>query len=90
MNDWSYIDADPAEHLARLHFFSMTKHQPDGDVEFRITVREHASPQKLGMHFYAEADKHYRRALPIYDAALEPDSLRATTTMATPEAASMV
>ncbi|MBW2237430.1 MAG: tetratricopeptide repeat protein [Deltaproteobacteria bacterium] len=31
---------------------------------------------------YAEADGHYRRALAIYDAALEPDSLRATTTMA--------
>ena len=57
MNDWNYIDADPAEQLAKLHHFSMVKRQADGDIEFQITVREHATPQKLGMHFYAEADK---------------------------------
>ncbi len=57
MNDWSYIDSDPAERLARLHYFSVVKNQPEGEIEFLITVREHASPQKFGMHFYAEADK---------------------------------
>lgn len=57
MNDWSYVETRATDQLARLHFFSMIKSQPDGDIEFRITVREHAKPHKRGMHFYAEADK---------------------------------
>jgi hypothetical protein len=43
--------------LVRLHHFAIIKRQPEGDVEFRITVREHATPQPQGMDFYAEADK---------------------------------
>ena len=42
MTDWVYAQADPAEELAQLHFFSMKKRQPDGDIEFIITVREYA------------------------------------------------
>lgn len=57
MSSWELAQNDPAEQLAQLHFFSMTKKQPGGDVLFQITVREHATPQKRGMHFFAEADK---------------------------------
>jgi hypothetical protein len=57
MNDWSYVETAPSDRLARLHNFAMVKHQPEGEVEFHITVREYASPQQCGMHFYAEADK---------------------------------
>jgi hypothetical protein len=47
-----------SEQLAQLHIFTMKKRQPDGDVNFRITVKEYAVPpagQRL--HFFAEADK---------------------------------
>jgi hypothetical protein len=56
--DWHFIQNNPSEDLAQLHFFTMKKRQPDGDVNFRITVKEFAVPpvgQRL--HFFAEADK---------------------------------
>jgi hypothetical protein len=49
---------NPSEELAQLHFFTMKKCQPNGDVNFRITVKEYAMPpagQRL--RFFAEADK---------------------------------
>jgi hypothetical protein len=58
MSEWPYLQTDPAEELAQLHFFSTVKRQPAGDVVFRITVKEFASPppgQRL--RFFAEADK---------------------------------
>lgn len=57
MSNWELAQTQPSERLARLHFFSMKKQQPEGEVEFRITVREHATPQERGMHFVAESDK---------------------------------
>jgi hypothetical protein len=56
MAEWEMAQRQPAEQLARLHFFSMTKRQADGDVEFRITIKEFATPEP-GMQFLAEADK---------------------------------
>jgi hypothetical protein len=53
VSEWTFAQTNPAEKLARLHFFSIIKH----DVEFRITVREHADPQPGGMRFFAEADR---------------------------------
>ena len=56
--DWHFIQNNPSEELAQLHFFTMKKRQPDGDVNFRITVKEYAVPpvgQRL--HYFAEADK---------------------------------
>ncbi len=35
----------------------MKKRQPEGDIEFVITVREYATGQEKGMHFFAETDK---------------------------------
>jgi hypothetical protein len=56
MAEWELAQRQPADQLAKLHFFSMMKHQADGDVEFRITVKEFATPEP-GMQFLAEADK---------------------------------
>ena len=58
MSDWKYAQEDPSEALAKLHFFSMKKHQASGEVEIRITVREFASAKSGDMMFFAEADKH--------------------------------
>ena len=58
MAEWEYAQTDRSEELAQLHIFSMKKRQPNGDVTFRITVREYATPpagQRL--RFFAEADK---------------------------------
>ena len=57
MADWVYAQADPAEELAVLHFFSMKKRQPGGDVEFVITVREYVERNEQCMKFYAQADR---------------------------------
>lgn len=67
MADWQFAQADRSEELAVLHFFSMKKRQTGGDVNFRITVREFATPPP-GQHlrFFAEADKHVNQtAAPI-------------------------
>lgn len=58
MAEWEYAQADKAEELAELHFFTMKKRQPSGEVTFKITVKEYATPP-LGQHlrFFAEADK---------------------------------
>jgi hypothetical protein len=55
--DWEYAQKDPAEELAQLHYFSFKKRQPDGEVEFVITVKEYATRNALHMRFYAQADK---------------------------------
>lgn len=58
MAEWYYAQADPSEELALLHIFSMKKRQPDGVVDFRITVREFATPPSgHRQRFFAEADK---------------------------------
>lgn len=66
MSEWTIAGSDPADQLAKLHFFSVMTRQPDGDVEFRITVREHAIPQERGMHFFAEADKQTNQSTAPY------------------------
>ncbi len=57
MAEWTFATSDPKEELAQLHFYSIQIPQGDGNVEFRITVYEYASPNHLSMRFYAEADK---------------------------------
>ena len=57
MADWVYAQTDPAEELAVLHFFSMKKPQPDGDIEFVITVKEYVERNNYHMRFFAQADK---------------------------------
>ena len=58
MSDWVHIQANSAEQLMQLHYFSIVKVQPSGDVTFAITVKEFAVPppgQRL--RFYAEAER---------------------------------
>jgi hypothetical protein len=55
--EWVYAQNDPAEELAQLHYFSFKKRQPDGEIEFVITVKEFACRTALHMQFYAQADK---------------------------------
>ena len=57
MAEWVYVQKDPAEELAQLHYFSIKKLQPEGEIEFVITVKEFASRNALQMRFYAQADK---------------------------------
>lgn len=58
MNDWVYIQANPAELLMRLHQFSIVKVQDTGNVTFEIVVKEYAVPPPgQRVRFYAEADK---------------------------------
>ncbi|HLG17002.1 MAG TPA: hypothetical protein VJH03_21235 [Blastocatellia bacterium] len=57
MTDWVFAQTDPSEELALLHYFSMKKRQPDGDVEFIITVREYVGRNPQNMRFFAQADK---------------------------------
>lgn len=57
MAEWVYAQTDPAEELAQLHFFSFKKRQPEGEIEFVITIKEFASRNPLQMRFYAQADK---------------------------------
>ncbi len=57
MSEWTFAQTQPSDELARLHFFTMKKRQPDGDIEFSITVREYATPSDESMRFFAQADK---------------------------------
>ena len=56
MDEWKYLERDPSEALARLHFFSVTKKHSSGEIEARITVKEFATPQLRDLHFFAVAD----------------------------------
>ena len=57
MQDWTFAQFEASEELAQLHFFSMKKRQPGGDIEFRITVKEYAARNEQLMSFFAQADK---------------------------------
>lgn len=58
MAEWAYVQTDPYQELAQLHYFSVKKKaEPDGVVEFIITVKEYADRNQQFMRFYAEADK---------------------------------
>ncbi len=57
MSDWRFAEIDPAEDLAQLSFFSMKKCQPDGEVEFVVTVKEYVDRNRQHMKFFAQADK---------------------------------
>ena len=63
MTEWVYAQADSAEELAELHYFSFKKRRPEGDVEFVITVKEFASRNALQMRFYAQADKEVNQKI---------------------------
>ncbi len=64
MAEWQFAQAERSEELAELHFFSIKKRQPGGEVNFRITVKEFAAPPP-GQHlrFFAEADKRVNQPM---------------------------
>jgi hypothetical protein len=57
MSEWTFAQSDSSDELAQLHFFSINKLQDGRVIEFRITVKEYATPNHLSMRFYAEADR---------------------------------
>jgi hypothetical protein len=57
MSDWMYVQENPGEQLAQLHFFSIKKHQGGSEIEFVVTVKEFVTPKEPTMHFFAQADK---------------------------------
>ena len=40
MSDWEIAQNHPSEKLAKLHYFSVMKQQENGEIEFRIVVKE--------------------------------------------------
>jgi len=56
MSDWKYVQGDPSEALAQLHFFSVKKKHSTGDIDVRITVHEFATPEVGALQFFAMAD----------------------------------
>ncbi len=81
MADTGFITAHQSEELARLHYYSIKKNQPGGDVEFVITVYEYAERNKQFMKFYARANK----AINQKSAAFIPFGWGETLTMALSE-----
>ena len=57
MSEWIFAQTQPSDELAKLHLFSIKKQQPDGDIEFIITVKEYVDRNQYHMRFFAEADK---------------------------------
>ena len=58
MEEWKYAETNPAAEFAEVRYFSVKKHQPAGDVEFLITVKEYAHPARgEGLRFFAQVDK---------------------------------
>ena len=57
MKEWGFAQTHPSKNLRWLHLFSMKKQQPDGEIEFTITVKEYVTPKEPTMHFFAQADK---------------------------------
>ena len=66
MSEWTFAQSDRSDELAQLHFFSVNKRQGDEVIEFRITVKEYATPNHLSMRFYAEADKQTNQSVAAY------------------------
>jgi hypothetical protein len=56
MSDWKYVQMDPTESLAQLHFFSVKKKHGSSHLDVRITVHEFATPDVGALQFFAMAD----------------------------------
>src|SRR5262245_25077065 len=70
MGEWELAQIDPAEELAQLHFFSIKKKQPGGDIEFQIVVREYAATidreQNRSRRFFAQANRQTNQSIAPY------------------------
>jgi hypothetical protein len=66
--------------LAQLHYFSFKKRQPEGEVEFVITVKEFASRNVAQMRFNAQADREINQSTAPFRPFGWGDSLLAALT----------
>ena len=66
MAEWTFAQAQASDELAQLHFFSVNKREGDRTIEFRITVKEFATPNHLSMRYFAEADKQLNQKTAPY------------------------
>jgi hypothetical protein len=66
MAEWTFAQSQSSDELAQLHFFSVNKQQGDRIIEFRITIKEYATPNHLSMRYYAEADKQTNQRTAAY------------------------
>ncbi len=66
MAEWTFAQTQPSDELAQLHFYSINKRDGERTVEFRITVREYATPNHLNMRFFAEVDKQTNQKTASY------------------------
>ena len=80
MTEWVYAQGDPTEELAELHYFSIKKLRPEGEVEFVITVKEFASRNTVQMRFYAQADREVNQRIAPFRPFGWGDSLLAALT----------
>ncbi len=75
MNEWTFAQTDPAQQLARLHYFSVMKSHAYGEVEIVITVKEFAEPKDRAMAFFAQAGAQTNQATTPYRPCGWGDSL---------------
>lgn len=66
MAEWRYAQDKPTERLCKIEHYSMVKQQPEGEVEFLITVREYVDPPDPAMRFLAQADKAINQKIAPY------------------------
>lgn len=66
MKEWGFAQTDTSQEMAQLHFFSIKKHHPAGEVEFIITVKEYITPKEPTAHFFAQADKQTNQGTAPY------------------------
>lgn len=66
MAEWTYAQEKAAERLCRIEHYSMVKQQPEGEVEFQITVREYVDPPDPAMRFLAQSDKPLNQKTAAY------------------------
>jgi hypothetical protein len=66
MNDWGFAQTDPAQQLARVHYFSVHKVQDGGIIEFLITVKEFYTPRDPAQPFFAQAEKQTNQKVAPY------------------------
>ena len=66
MAEWHHAEQDPSDELCLLQHFAIKKRQPEGDIEFTITVREYVHPPDPAMKFLAQADKQTNQKVAAY------------------------
>jgi hypothetical protein len=80
MSDWEIAQNHPSEKLAKLHWFSVMKQQQNGEIEFRIVVKEFVAADHPSMRYFAQADKQTNQnTAPFTPTGWGSDLLKALT-----------